>query len=46
MESVYGEIMKNKIENVKADFITHSTYMKGLFKSKQINKAISVYNYV
>ena len=46
MEKVYEQVVKGEIKNVNADFITHSTFMKGLFKSKQTAKAINIYNYV
>ncbi|KAL4432035.1 hypothetical protein ABPG74_017771 [Tetrahymena malaccensis] len=43
MKKIFNEIMEQKEENKRADLITYSTYIKGLFKQGDIEEALEIF---
>ncbi|KAL4473964.1 hypothetical protein ABPG72_000326 [Tetrahymena utriculariae] len=43
MKKIFNEIMEQKEENKRADLITYSTYIKGLFKQGDIEEALDIF---
>lgn len=46
LSETYEQIVEGKIKNVKPDFITYSTYIRGMLKSKDnemVDKGIQLY---
>lgn len=43
MKKIFKEIMEQKDETKKADLITFSTYIKGLFKQGDITEALEIF---
>jgi len=49
LTNTYKQIESGEIRNVKPDFITYSTYIRGMFKSKKeemVKKAIKLYEFL
>lgn len=43
MKKIFKEIMEQKDESKRADLITFSTYIKGLFKQGDIEEALEIF---